>query len=95
MSQRLYNGIPRKEIPWFPRVDANRCTGCGVCISFCPSKVYRERDGKPEVVDPYGCVVGCSGCIPQCPAQAISFPSLAELRDVLKSLRAKYGQGAR
>ena len=88
----MYRGIPREMIPWFPRVDADLCTGCGVCISYCPSGVYRERDGKAEATDPYGCVVGCSGCMSQCPSQAISFPTLAGLRDALKSLRAKYGQ---
>ena len=90
----MYNGIPREKIPWFPRVDANRCNGCGICISFCPSKVYREKDGKAEAVNPYGCVVGCSGCVPQCPSQAISFPTLTELRDALKSLRVKHEQEA-
>ncbi len=95
MSKRMYNGLPREEIPWFPRVDSKRCTGCGTCIRICPNKVYRERDGKPEVADPFGCVVGCSGCVPQCPGQAISFPSLIELRDVLKSLETKYAKKAR
>ncbi|MGQ9587111.1 MAG: 4Fe-4S dicluster domain-containing protein [Thermoplasmata archaeon] len=95
MSQQMYNGNPREEIPWFPRVDGDRCTGCGVCTSFCPGKVYEEREGKASVVNPYGCVVGCSGCVPQCPPGAISFPSLIELRDALKSLRTKYRQEAR
>jgi len=91
----MYNGISREEIPWFPRVDSNRCTGCGVCISFCPNKVYRERDGKPEVIDPYACVVGCSGCVSQCASQAISFPPLTELRDVLRTLGKKHAKEAR
>ena len=67
MSQRMYSGIPREEIPWFPLVDADRCTGCGICITFCHNKVYRERDGKADVVDPYSCVVGCTGCLPPVP----------------------------
>jgi NAD-dependent dihydropyrimidine dehydrogenase PreA subunit len=91
----MYKNLPREEIPWFPRVDMERCTGCGVCIGFCHNKVYRERNGKPEVADPYGCVVGCSGFASQCPAQAISFPSLVEIRDILKPLRTKYGEKAR
>ncbi len=94
MNRNLYDGLPREEIPWFPRVDSQRCTGCGTCISFCPHKVYREKEGKPEVADPLNCVVGCSGCVPQCPAEAISFPSLMELRDVLKSLETKYPKKA-
>lgn len=92
LSQSKSNEIPREEIPWFPRIEPERCTGCGVCISFCQYKVYRESDGKAEVANPYACLVGCSGCVSQCPSQAISFPSLIELRETLKTLRAKHGQ---
>ena len=52
-----------------------------------------EQDGRPDIFDPYACVVGCSGCASQCPAKAISFPSLVELRDTLVTLRKKYHVG--
>jgi len=92
MSQRTFKGIPREEIPWFPQVDEAKCTGCGVCVGFCQYGVYEQKEGKARVVNPYGCVVGCSGCISQCPEGAISFPSLTSLRELLRSLRATYGQ---
>ncbi|MEM2838486.1 MAG: 4Fe-4S binding protein [Thermoplasmata archaeon] len=73
-------------------MDSTKCTGCGACVTFCQYGVYSEKDGKAEVVNGYNCVVGCTGCISQCPEGAISFPSLVELRGLLRALRAKYGQ---
>ena len=88
--EERYHGIPREEIPWFPRIDYKRCTGCGVCVKFCQKGVY-TFDEKPHVTNPYRCVVSCTGCKDQCPEDVISFPSLVELRDIMKSLRKKYG----
>ncbi|MCD6084191.1 MAG: 4Fe-4S binding protein [Desulfurococcales archaeon] len=28
-------GIPRKEMPWYPRIDYDRCIGCGICFLTC------------------------------------------------------------
>jgi NAD-dependent dihydropyrimidine dehydrogenase PreA subunit len=86
--------IPREKIPWFPTVNNDICSGCGKCVDFCPNDVY-SLEKTAKVKNPYDCVVGCSGCKSQCPEGAISFPSLTELRDVLRSLRMKYGQEAR
>jgi NAD-dependent dihydropyrimidine dehydrogenase PreA subunit len=86
--------IPREKIPWFPTVNNDLCSGCGKCVDFCPNDVYSLEEAA-KVKNPYDCVVGCSGCKGQCPEGAISFPSLTELRDILRSLRTKYGQEAR
>lgn len=91
MTEEKYGNIPRDEIPWFPKIDADLCTSCGACVRFCYKRVYQENDGKVEVSAPYECVVSCTGCVSQCPTGAISFPSLTELRDSLKALRARYG----
>jgi len=64
-------------------------------VSFCPNKVYRMGEGKVEVVNPYGCEVGCSECVSKCSEHAISFPSLTGLVEILRPLRAKYGQEVR
>ncbi|MFO8059670.1 MAG: ferredoxin family protein [Bacillota bacterium] len=74
---------PREEIPWYPTILEEECTGCGTCYEFCPHGTYewnREED-RPTVAKPYNCVVGCSNCRPLCPAGAIEFPPLAALRD--------------
>jgi len=86
-----FHGIPRAEIDWSPRVDEDKCTGCGACVEFCHRSVFELREGKAEVLRPLMCVVACTGCVSQCPEEAIQFPSLRELNELLKSLRAKHG----
>jgi len=81
--------VPREKIPWFPAIDAGRCTGCLACLDFCPRGVYA---GGPEkriirVERPYECVVGCSNCRGVCPAGAISFPDLEEITVLIRTLR--------
>ena len=88
--------IPREKIPWFPRVDADRCTGCRVCLDFCPHGVYAREEEKTTVrVDrPYECVVGCSNCLGLCPTGAISFPDLEGISDLIRRLRAEGAVGS-
>ena len=33
------------------KLDAEACTGCGVCLDVCPSAVFRLNDGKPMYAD--------------------------------------------
>lgn len=91
MTDQGYAGIPRERIPWYPTIIAERCTKCGVCVSFCHQGVYADADDGPEVRNPFKCIVGCTGCASKCPAGAISFPTLMELRDALVRLRKEYG----
>jgi NAD-dependent dihydropyrimidine dehydrogenase PreA subunit len=88
--EESYQGIPRDEIPWFPRIDESRCEGCSSCVEFCSQHVFEFFDGKSQVVRPYNCLVGKSSCSAFCPDNAISFPARMELKDVLKSLRDRY-----
>lgn len=90
MVKEDYGNIPREEIKWYPRIDPELCTQCGVCVEFCHQGVFEAGD-QTKVVRPYSCVVGCSGCMKECPSGAIVFPTLAELRDMLKGLRKRYG----
>lgn len=85
----FYQRIPRKEIPWFPRIDIEICEKCGSCKEDCPNDVY-DFDDMPIVARPYYCVVGCSSCAKSCPTEAITFPTLKELKNILDNLRGKY-----
>ncbi|MGC9159684.1 MAG: 4Fe-4S dicluster domain-containing protein [Terracidiphilus sp.] len=78
LSQGQWHGIARKEIPWFPSVDAGKCIGCELCYVTCGREVYEitaDKFHKAQVKRPYYCMVGCSTCSVVCPTQAISFPS--------------------
>ena len=68
--------VERDKIEWYPTIASNQCVSCKVCFEFCPKKVFAldEKTGKAVVAHPYECVVLCSGCVPKCPNQAISFP---------------------
>ncbi len=72
---------PREQIPWYPEIIDDSCTGCGSCYDFCPHDTYEwdEEADRPVVANPYNCVVGCSNCRAQCPEEAISFPPLSML----------------
>lgn len=77
LSQAQWHGIARKEIPWFPAVDAEKCIGCELCYVTCGREVYGltpDKFHKAVVERPYNCMVGCSTCAVVCPTLAISFP---------------------
>ena len=89
--EESYQGIPREEVPWFPRIDKSRCEGCSSCVEFCSQKVFEFFDGKSQVVRPYNCLVGKSSCKVFCPDNAISFPTRVALKECLKELRSARG----
>lgn len=88
-----WEGIPRHEVPWFPTVNLDLCSGCQTCADNCSSNVYDwdEVMGHPLVSRPDNCVVYCMGCAKACPEDAISFPKKGEVVAVVQELRLKYG----
>ena len=80
-----WEGIPREEIPWFPHILDDLGDGCQLCLKFCAFGVYEydEKINKVKVANPFNCVVGCSGCVPQCKPKAIVFPPL-QILDTFK-----------
>ena len=83
--------VPREMIDWFPTIDMEKCTGCGICVDFCSHGVYVSDDkaGKAKVVKPFECMVGCSNCQGQCPAEALSFPTMEQCKEMIDKARAK------
>ena len=81
-------GVPRKEIPWYPKIDLGQCVGCGLCAAICGRGVYKYdfESQRPIVAKPYNCLVGCQTCANLCPVGAIEFPDPT----VLKKYIAKY-----
>ena len=89
LSNQQWHGIPRKEIPWYPTIDPEKCIGCELCFVTCGREVYDitpDKYHKARVVRPYNCMVGCSTCAMVCPTQAISFPD----RDMIWKLEREH-----
>jgi NAD-dependent dihydropyrimidine dehydrogenase PreA subunit len=84
ISYGTWRGYPREHISWFPTIAIELCDGCGRCLDFCSYGVYEQQsDGKPVVVEPFLCRVGCSSCAAVCDPDAIFFPP----RDMLLDYR--------
>ncbi len=61
----------RKEVPLI-LVDDRRCKRCGICIFFCPTRVFDTRDdGLPLVARRPDCI-WCNLCEVRCPDFAIT-----------------------
>jgi NAD-dependent dihydropyrimidine dehydrogenase PreA subunit len=85
-QDEMWHGIPRKDIPWFPTVDADTCIGCTLCYTTCGRGVYEMQDNKAVPVKAMSCMVGCSTCGTVCPVQAIAFPD----RDLIWKLEREH-----
>jgi CDP-4-dehydro-6-deoxyglucose reductase, E3 len=81
-----WHGIPREEIEWFPTVVADRCVGCGMCVTSCGRQVYTfDYEANVAVVEhPMQCMVGCTTCATICTRDAIEFPSQGYIRQVIR-----------
>ena len=56
------------------RIDAQRCSGCGLCLRVCPSETLRLVDGKAVVVGAQS--LGCGHCAAVCPEAAVTVEAL-------------------
>ncbi len=66
-------------VPWFPVIDAERCTHCQQCLGFCLFGVYAlSPDRKVVVENPQACKTNCPACARICPNVAIIFPKYSD-----------------
>lgn len=56
-----------------PKVDADLCTGCGICEDICPDVFEIGDDGISHVIDPNACEDAgcCEEAADECPEGAI------------------------
>jgi len=58
---------------WQPHIDQTLCTGCGDCITQCPTQALGWQDGKAALLHPDVCIY-CATCEDICPTNAIELP---------------------
>jgi heterodisulfide reductase subunit A len=76
--------------PLVARIDPDKCTGSGECLTSCPYECITtiEWDGrKVAMVDPATCK-GCGGCVPACGQDAIDLLGYtdAQMRSAIEEL---------
>lgn len=57
-----------------PKIDPDKCIGCGTCAEICNSSLFVFRKGVdriPQVKFPEECW-HCDSCVLDCPAKAIT-----------------------
>ena len=54
-----------------PIIDQERCTGCGMCVEYCPTNAVTMIDRQPVIHKPRLCAY-CGLCEDSCPEDAIT-----------------------
>lgn len=70
-----------------PKLDASKCTGCGMCVPVCPMGSIRET--APGIVD--GICIKCCACVKKCPEKALYYDDAGYLYHK-EELEAMYGE---
>ena len=58
---------------WIPQIDEQICTGCGDCITACPTDALKLLEDVAVVREPDACNY-CGICEMICPVEAVSLP---------------------
>lgn len=53
-----------------PTLHLERCTGCGLCVQYCPPHAVEMIAGRPVIARPADCAY-CGLCEEICPQTAI------------------------
>lgn len=95
--QGLVPEAPSRRFAWTPLIDARACTGCNLCLGFCPEDVLTLVGGEtPEpayAIQPARCT-GCGLCAAACEDGAIRVEPLQPEPDHL-SLHRQVCRGCR
>jgi hydrogenase-4 component H len=53
-----------------PTINLDRCTSCGLCVTYCPTKAVEMINCVPVIVRTLRCAY-CGACEELCPEHAI------------------------
>ena len=53
------------------KLDGEKCTGCGTCLSVCPHAVLELTNGRVEIKNRDACME-CGACAQNCPTEAVT-----------------------
>ncbi len=53
----------------YPVIDKQKCTGCDICIEFCPVDAVIRKNDRAYIT--IACIE-CGACIAECPEEAIA-----------------------
>jgi len=66
-------GVQVQKFTKVLKIDYERCTACGACISPCPTRALRFGHDWTLEFDEEKCVA-CRTCVNACPVKAITLP---------------------
>ena len=69
VDKRCPSGVCKNLLSY--EIDANKCKGCGICLSNCPSGAISGTKKEPHTIDKAICVK-CGVCIDKCKFDAIT-----------------------
>ncbi|MFZ5823634.1 MAG: 4Fe-4S binding protein [Bacillota bacterium] len=79
---RAQPGATMPTGPWKGRVVSEACNGCSICVSFCPTGAFAQRETEGDWLlthQPAACVA-CNTCVALCPTRAVSEEPLPAVR---------------
>ncbi|MGO9312557.1 MAG: ferredoxin family protein [Syntrophobacteraceae bacterium] len=68
----------RQNYNWI-KIDEDKCTGCGLCVEYCPRDVFRMSDENYSCVKYRDDCWYCDVCTFVCPAKAITIEEVPYL----------------
>ncbi|MBN2688386.1 MAG: nitroreductase family protein [Deltaproteobacteria bacterium] len=64
------------KLPVMTEIDDECCTGCGLCVTVCPSRTLELVDGKAKVTGDHS--MHCGHCAAVCPTGAVTVRGVAD-----------------